>query len=71
MGAKDFEKKLQRLEKIVEELDSGDISLEKAMKLFAEGVELTHYCYRILDEAEQQLQILTDSEQTDAGEQEE
>ncbi len=53
-----FEECLQRLEKIVDELERGDIPLEKALNLFAEGMELSNSCRKELDEAEGKVEIL-------------
>lgn len=53
-----FEDCLQRLEKIVDELDRGDIALEQALKLFEEGVQLSNSCRKELEEAEGKVEIL-------------
>ncbi len=57
----DLEKSLADLEDLVEELESGDLSLEKAMKKFEEGIKLTRGCQAALKEAEQKVQILMKS----------
>jgi len=57
----DLEKALTDLEKIVEELESGDLPLEKAMKKFEEGIKLTRNCQTALKDAEQQVEILLKS----------
>jgi len=44
----DLEKSLTDLEKLVEELESGDLPLEKAMKKFEEGIKLTRGCQAAL-----------------------
>lgn len=54
-----FEKALERLEKIVEELESGNISLEEALKKYEEGVRLSRACSEKLAQAEKKIQILT------------
>jgi exodeoxyribonuclease VII small subunit len=56
-----LEKALADLENIVEELESGDLPLEKAMKKFEEGVKLTRNCQSALKEAEQKVEILLES----------
>ncbi len=56
-----LEKSLADLEKIVEELESGDLPLEKAMKKFEEGIKLTRGCQEALKEAEQKVEILLKS----------
>ncbi len=53
-----FEDCLQRLEKIVDELERGDIALEHALKLFEEGVQLSNSCRKELEEAEGKVEIL-------------
>ena len=61
MGAKktvNLEKAISDLEALVEELESGDLSLEKAMKKFEEGIKLTRGCQAALKEAEQKVEIL-------------
>jgi exodeoxyribonuclease VII small subunit len=56
-----LEKSLADLEKLVEELESGDLPLEKAMKKFEEGIKLTRGCQAALQEAEQKVEILLQS----------
>lgn len=53
-----FEKAMERLEEIVETLESGDPSLEASLALFEEGVALSRRCNKRLDEAERRLQVL-------------
>ena len=57
----DLEKSLADLEKIVDELESGDLPLEKAMKKFEEGIKLTRGCQTALKDAEQKVEILLKS----------
>jgi exodeoxyribonuclease VII small subunit len=47
------------LEAVVRELEGGGLPLEKALELFAEGIELSRVCSRNLDDAEQRIAILT------------
>jgi len=54
-----FEKALERLEKIVEELERGNISLEDALKKYEEGVKLSRICSEKLTAAEKKIQVLT------------
>ena len=56
-----LEKSLADLEKLVEELESGDLPLEKAMKKFEAGIKLTRGCQAALKDAEQKVQILLKS----------
>jgi exodeoxyribonuclease VII small subunit len=54
----DFEKSLGRLEEVVRRLESPQLSLDDAMKLFEEGVELSRECQKQLEEAEGKVEIL-------------
>ncbi len=56
-----LEKSLADLESIVDELESGDLPLEKAMKKFEDGIKLTRSCQVALKEAEQKVEILLKS----------
>ena len=56
-----LEKALADLEELVEELESGDLPLEKAMKKFEDGIKLTRGCQTALKEAEQKVEILLKS----------
>ena len=55
MAEKKFEEAMQRLEDIVENLESGDLSLENSLKIFEEGMKLVSFCSRKLEEAEQKV----------------
>jgi len=57
----DLEKALADLEELVDELESGDLPLEKAMKKFEEGIKLTRGCQAALKDAEQKVEILLKS----------
>ena len=59
----DFEKSLNELEKIVEKLQNGDISLDESIKLFEKGMELTNDCRKTLETARQKITSLTEEEQ--------
>ena len=54
----DFERSLGRLEEVVKRLESTDLSLDEAMKLFEEGVKLSRDCQKQLEEAEGRVEIL-------------
>ena len=54
----DFERSLARLEEVVRRLESPQLSLDDAMKLFEEGVELSRECQKQLEEAEGKVEIL-------------
>ncbi len=53
-----FEECLERLEKIVQELEKGEVPLEKSLTLFEEGMQLSTTCRKQLDEAEGKVEIL-------------
>ncbi len=54
----EFEKKLKRLEDIVEKMESGDLSLDDSLKLFEEGVKLSRDCQSQLTAAEDKVKVL-------------
>lgn len=54
-----FEKALERLEQIVEELESGNIPLEEALKRYEEGVKLSRGLNQKLAQAETKIETLT------------
>jgi exodeoxyribonuclease VII small subunit len=58
MAKQTFEKAMEKLEKIVQELESADLPLEKAIKKFEEGVQLSKFCSEKLDETEKKITIL-------------
>jgi exodeoxyribonuclease VII small subunit len=58
MAQKTFEQSMKQLERIVQELEVGDLPLEKAIKKFEEGVKLTKLCSEKLDETEKKISIL-------------
>jgi exodeoxyribonuclease VII small subunit len=53
-----FEECLERLEKIVGELEKGDVPLDRALELFDEGMKLSGSCRKELEEAEGKIEIL-------------
>lgn len=54
----DFEKKLSRLEQIVQKMERGDLALEDSLKIFEEGVKLSRDCHAQLTKAEAQVKQL-------------
>lgn len=54
-----FEKALSRLEKIVQDLETGNITLDEALKKYEEGVKLSRACQQKLAEAEKKIEVLT------------
>lgn len=53
-----FEKKLNRLEIIVKDMEGGELSLENSLKSFEEGIKLARECHTQLNEAEQKVKVL-------------
>ena len=53
-----FEDCLQRLEKIVQELEKGEVPLEKSLTLFEEGMQLSGTCRKELEQAEGKVEVL-------------
>jgi len=55
---KSFEKAMADLEAIVQELESGNMPLEKAIAKYEEGMKLSKFCTEKLDEAEKKITLL-------------
>ena len=53
-----FESSLKELEQIVQQLEGGDLPLERSLELFEQGVRLSRECQRRLDEAEHKVEVL-------------
>ena len=53
-----FEAGLEELERIVKEMESGELPLERALELFEKGMELSSTCKKQLEEAETRVEIL-------------
>ena len=54
-----FEKNLARLDAIVRELEDTDLPLDKALVLYEEGMKLSEFCHKQLEEAEGRVEIMT------------
>ena len=54
-----FEQAMQRLEKIVEEMESGELPLEELIVRYEEGMKLVKVCQERLASAEQRIEIIT------------
>jgi exodeoxyribonuclease VII small subunit len=59
---KTFENSLLELEKIVRELEQGDLSLEESLRLFEGGVKLSRECQERLNQAERRIEVLLKDE---------
>ncbi|MBS7241665.1 exodeoxyribonuclease VII small subunit [Treponema sp.] len=62
-----FEEKLEKLEKLSENIKQSDISLEDALKNFEEGIKLAKTLEKELDKMEGKIQILMNGEETKDG----
>jgi exodeoxyribonuclease VII small subunit len=62
MAKKTFEEALARLEEITHELEAGDLSLEKSLKKFDEGIKLAEFCSAQLAEAKSKVEILLEKD---------
>lgn len=49
---------MKQLEQIAQELEAGELTLEMAMKKFEEGIQLSRFCTKKLDETERRIAIL-------------
>lgn len=57
----DFEASLNELEKLVDALEEGDLSLEQSLQDFERGINLTRSCQNALTEAQQKVKILLEN----------
>ena len=57
-----FEEALEELESIVERMEDGEPSLEESLKLFERGMDLARRCQKALDDAEQRIHTLSDTD---------
>ena len=57
---KDFESAIGELEKIVKQLEEGDLPLDRSLALFERGVELSRYCHDQLGAAQRRIELLTE-----------
>lgn len=56
-----FEEKLNKLKKIVDKLETGNISLDESLKQFEEGTKLLGDCYKSLEKYQKKIQLLTEN----------
>jgi len=59
LKVKDFESALKSLEDIVVQLEAGDMTLDRALELFEEGIKVSRFCNSKLEEAERKVEVLT------------
>ncbi len=55
-----FEEALTQLEQAVEQLETGDLPLDKALVVFEQGVKMSRVCTKQLEEAEKKVELLLD-----------
>jgi exodeoxyribonuclease VII small subunit len=60
-----FEEALKKLEKIVEELEGGDLSLDEALKKYQDGIELSRLCSARLESAKKKIDVLAKNKKGD------
>ncbi|MFQ5483126.1 MAG: exodeoxyribonuclease VII small subunit [Nitrospinaceae bacterium] len=65
MGEIKFEQAMKRLEEIVEDLEKGEIDIDKSLQIFEEGIKMSRICAKKLQEAEQKIEKLTKSAKGD------
>ncbi len=58
----DFEQSMKRLETIVDELESGELSLEDSISRYEEGIKLSRRLQQVLDESEKRIERLVEKE---------
>ncbi len=57
-----FEENMEKLEKIVQELEKGELNLDESIKKFEEGMQVSKECNKMLEEAEKKITILIKKE---------
>ena len=62
----DFEETLAELEKLVLNLEKGDLSLDDSLSGFKQGIDLTRQCQQALDNAQQTVELLTNTQDEDS-----
>ena len=62
MEEKSFEENMEQLEKIVTELEKGDLNLDESVKKFEQGMKISKKCNDILENAEKKITILLKQE---------
>ena len=62
MSKENFEESINELEKIVTELEDGNLSLDESVEKFEEGIKREKQCSKILEEAEKKITILLEKD---------
>jgi len=58
-----FEEAFSRLEKVIEELEAGELTLDETLKKYEEGMAMLRICREILQKAEKKIEVLTRDEE--------
>lgn len=60
--SKSFEKQMEELEKIVAELEKGDLNLDDSVSKYEEGIKISKACNKILEDAEKKITMLVNKD---------
>ncbi|MFA5576991.1 MAG: exodeoxyribonuclease VII small subunit [Tissierellaceae bacterium] len=60
-----YEEAIIELEKILDELEKGESSLDQSLKMFKKGIDLYNYCNKLISEAEGEIKILLEDDNGD------
>jgi len=60
-----YESLMSELEKILEDMDNNELSLDKSIKYYENGVKISNKLYKLLNDAESKIKILMDNEEKD------
>lgn len=63
MAKSSFENNMENLEKIVTELENGDLNLDESISKFEEGIKISKQCNKILEDAEKKITILLEKDE--------
>ncbi|MCL5808204.1 MAG: exodeoxyribonuclease VII small subunit [Deltaproteobacteria bacterium] len=58
MSKEKFEEALEKLEEIVRRMEAGEMSLEESLNAFEEGIKISRFCAKKLDEADRRVDLL-------------
>ena len=62
MAKANFEDNMENLEKIVSELEKGDLNLDESIAKFEDGIKISKECNKILEETEKKITILLEKD---------
>jgi exodeoxyribonuclease VII small subunit len=60
-----YEEMMSKLEEIVEKMENGDLSLEQSIKNYEDGMKLCNRLYKLLNEAEGKIKVLSEKGEAD------